>query len=496
MHDGVTEIIVDQTDPCTTAGSGKLRSMPVTSFVNRAEELSALGRWWRASERAAMVWGRRRVGKTALLQQFALSLDAPVIFHTGVGRPAAGEVGQLARQVAAVLPHPVRDLLSRSYSSWDDALEDLVQLAADTPVLLVLDEFPELVSGAPELPGTLRALLDRTAGRTRLRVLLCGSAVRHMELLQDQRAPLFGRFDLSLQVHPFRPHEAARMLPDLPPEDRALVYGLLGGVPLYLSWWDQAAPVADNLTRLAGTPGGRLLTEGQLIVATEADRGDLPSAVLHAIAEGRTTYSEIKNVVRAEPARALDRLVALRLVERLTPVTETARGRRATYRVADNFLAFHLGLMSRFRAEIERGLGSSILPVLLAGLDDFMGPRWEEMFRSHLRRLATAGKLGPDIVAVGPWWSGDAQSEIDAVVLAGRARSPVLVGEATWARRVDGAGLTSQLMRTSASLPGADLTALRSAVCARSAVDGAPPGTLTVTAAEIMSIEEAEHAAR
>ncbi|MGQ0776341.1 MAG: hypothetical protein ACT4NY_18260 [Pseudonocardiales bacterium] len=66
-------------------------------------ELAALGRWWRTSERAAVVWGRRRVGKTALLQQFASALDAPVIFRTGVGRPAAGEVAQLARQVAATV---------------------------------------------------------------------------------------------------------------------------------------------------------------------------------------------------------------------------------------------------------------------------------------------------------------------------------------------------------------------------------------------------------
>ena len=465
--------------------------MSVTPFVNRNTELAALRRWWRTSERAAVVWGRRRVGKTALLQQFASALDAPVIFHTGVGRPAVGEVTQLARQVAATMDHPVRDLLSRPYTSWDDALEDVVGLAADTPLLLVLDEFPELLSGAPELTGVLRALHDRTAGRTRLRILLCGSAVRHMQLLQDERAPLFGRFDLALQVHPFQPHEAALMLPDLPAEVSALVYGLLGGVPLYLSWWDQAAPVADNLTRLAGTPGARLLTEGQLVVATEADHGDLPAAVLHAIADGRTTYTEIKNAVRAEPARVLDRLVALRLVERLAPVTDTARGRRVSYRIADNFLALHLGLLSRFRAEIERGLGPSIMPVLLAGLDDFMGPRWEEMFRSHLRLLAAAGQLDPEIVAVGPWWSSDGQVEIDAVALAGRSRIPVLVGEAKWSARVDGAALTARLRRQAAHLPGADPDTVLPVICARSGITGAPLDVLTVTAADIMSGDQA-----
>lgn len=245
--------------------------------------------------------------------------------------------------------------------------------------------------------------------------------------------------------------------------------------------------MTDNITRLAGVPGSRLLTEGQLIIATEADHGDLPSAVLHAVADGRTTYSEIKNAVRAEPARTLDRLVALRLVERIGPVTDTTRGRRAAYRIADNFLALHLGLLSRYRAEIERGLGDSILPVLMAGLDDHMGPRWEEMLRSHLRRLAAANRLGSDIVAIGPWWSGDGQHEIDAVALAGRSRIPVLVGEAKWARHVDGARMTARLRRRAEHVPGADPDGVQLVVCARNTVSGAPPDTLTVTAREIMS---------
>lgn len=158
-----------------------------------------------------------------------------------------------------------------------------------------------------------------------------------------------------------------------------------------------------------------------------------------------------------------------------------------SYRIADNFLALHLGLLSRFRAEIERGLGPSILPVLLAGLDDFMGPRWEEMFRAHLRLLAAAGRFGPEIVAVGPWWSRDGQVEIDAVALAGRSRTPVLVGEAKWSSHVDGAALTATLRRHAAQLPGADPDTVRPVICARARITGAPPDALTVTAVDIMS---------
>ncbi|MGQ0777181.1 MAG: ATP-binding protein [Pseudonocardiales bacterium] len=454
-------------------------------FVNRQDELAALERWWNSDSSAAMVWGRRRVGKTALLQHFAA--DRPVIFHTGAGRPAGGELAQLSRQVHHTAPHQLRDLLARPYADWDDALDGLAQLATAEPLLVVLDEFPELALTSPELPGVLRAFLDRAAGRTRLRLLLCGSAVRYMEALQEQRAPLYGRFGLSLQVHPFRPSEAALLLPQLPAADRATVYGLLGGMPLYLSWWDQDADLAANLLRLACRPGAPLLTEGQLVLATETERGEYPSAVLHAIAAGRTKHGEIKDALRAEPTRTLERLVALRLVERVVPVTDPARSRRVHYRVADNFLAFWLQLLSRFRAEIERGLGAAILPVLLKGLPDLLGARWEEMFRTHLRGLAARGELGEEIVAVGPWWSTDSTAEIDAVALAGRARVPVLAGEAKWAARLDATRTIRALSAKVGAVPGADPKTVRLAVCARERVDNVPEDVLAVTAEDVMA---------
>ncbi len=108
-------------------------------FVNRSVELEALAEWWEGSPRAgaiALVWGRRRVGKTALMSAFAKGRRA--VFHTGAGRSARDELSILSRATAGVLAAGVRD-----------------------------------------------------RERTRLRVLLCGSAVRTMQAIQEERAPAF-----------------------------------------------------------------------------------------------------------------------------------------------------------------------------------------------------------------------------------------------------------------------------------------------------------------
>jgi AAA+ ATPase superfamily predicted ATPase len=441
----------------------------------------------RSDSRAGLVWRRRRVGKTALLQEFAR--DKQSLFHTGGGRPMQGELLQLARQVAAAELGGLRDLTQRPYTDWDDAFEHLADRATEHPVLLVLDEFPELIATSPGLPGILRAFLDRTAGRTRLRILVCGSAVRSMEALAEERAPLYGRFDINMHVHPFRPHEGAMLLSGLPPAERALVYGIVGGMPQYLSWWDQSAHVTENLRRLACSPGAPLLAEGQLVLATEAEPGEQPAAVLHAIAAGRTRHSDIKNWLQTEPSRTLERLIQLRLIDRLRPVTEPERSRQRRDRIADNFLTFYLGILLRYRGEIDRGLGETILPVLIESLNDHMGAVWEEAFRDHLRRLAVQGALGERIVANGPWWRTDGQHEIDAVALAGRARLPVLVGQAKWVRTEDGRRLAAGLRRKAEELdadPDSLIYAL-CALCARERITDAPPGALVSTAADIFT---------
>lgn len=452
------------------------------AFVNRQSELEALNRWWETrSPGMALVWGRRRIGKTALVQRFAEGKRTVV--HTGAGRPASSELELLSNAAVPVLDG-VRDLAVRPFASWDDALDALAEAARRDPLLLVLDELPELIEVSPELPGVLRAVWDRAQGRSKLRILLSGSALRTMEAIQEERSPLFGRVDVALLLQPFRPHEATLLLPGMSASKQAVVWGIVGGIPLYLEWWDENASLSANLERLVCTPGAPLLTAGELTLASDIDAGDLARQVVYAIAGGRTKHNEIADTVRADPTRVLERLVRIGIVERMTPVTEDPRRtRRRLYRVADNFLAFWLGVVDRHRAEIERGLGPAVLPVLIQALDDHLGAPWEEAMRIHLRRLAAAGEFGEGVTAVGRYWNATQPPvEIDGVVLAGRSQTAIAVAEAKWARQADGAAIRRALARKAQSLPSVSED-LRLIVAARKSVTG--DGVLAVTAEDI-----------
>jgi uncharacterized protein len=479
-------------------GVSSMKRAGLRSFVNRTTELAALGAWYeQPGSGLGIVSGRKRVGKTWLLAKF--SDGKHVVQHTARGGSLVEELRLLSLAAAPVLNLARRSLSERPFADWDDVFETFAEAATTRSVLLVLDEFPELMKSSPNLEEQLRAIWDRVmrAGPTNLKFVVCGSAVRVMEALQEENAALFGRADLRLLVQPFRPHEAALMLPNASPSDRAAAWGVCGGIPRYLALWDDSADLVANLARLVTNEQGLLLSEGELVLADEdvvGHRGQrLPEQVLRAIATGSTTFQAIQDHTGKLPTRVLNDLVQGRLLERVSPVGRAKDSTKLTYyRIADNFLAFWLSGVEPYRGPIERGLGPSVAKVINAAFDDFMGPRYEDAFRAHLRRLATAGTLGvDDVVDVGEWWRSQGKGavdpcQMDAVVLAGRRQLPVIVGEATWAKNVNGASLLGGMQRKLHDSQLADPDTIQYYVCARDKVERSE-GMTPITAADIFS---------
>lgn len=241
--------------------------------------------------------------------------------------------------------------------------------------------------------------------------------------------------------------------------------------------WQQAASIADNLSNLMLSSETPLYNEGKLILATELGAGPLTSQILTAIAMGRTRFHEIADAVGTDPTRTIERLI-----QRILPVTEDpAKHRRKIYRISDNFLRFYLGVLGRYRSRIEAGSLTTVLPNVMASLDDFMGAAWEDAFRDHL--ALRAEEIDPETVDIGPWWRGDGQDELDAVALAGRNKAPVLVGEAKWTKRVRAPRLLDRMRARAAHLVD-DPDQLRYAIAARDAVEDAPENVWTTMTAD------------
>ncbi|CAN5348790.1 ATP-binding protein [soil metagenome] len=379
-------------------------------FVNREQELRALER--ACSPGMAVVSGRRRVGKTALLDAFAD--DRRAIFLPGTRAPVAEAMRRLEERVRQVAPPLPGDLLDLGHlETWDAALGYLIARAADEPLLLVLDEFPYLCETDPSLPSTLQARWDHR-GETQLSVILAGSHVGLMEQLVASDAPLFGRPDMHLRLGPFSWRHAPLLVGGIDPEVWLEAYVTVGGMPRYLSLWDPRHDAATNLTELLDGPGAPLGDEGT-VVLQELTPGSAAARVLELVALGAGSFTHIRDRAGLAPATTSESLTSLErlgLLDRLTPVGEDARRtKKVRYQVRDPFLRLWLGVVLPNRDAFELGRGQAVLRRATDRIAASQAVALRDVVIDWL-----ASETG---VSCGEWWGGPGEEVVDVMAVDG-----------------------------------------------------------------------------
>ncbi len=455
-------------------------------FIGRSAELKSLeDAWDLPGSSLALVWGRRRVGKTRLLGRFAESKRA--VFYGATQQAPAAELAAFSDAVRSALTPSGTDLLAHGdFPTWVSAFDYLADKAAAQRLLVVLDEFPYLVATEPALPSIVQRFWDHRGRTSELMLVLCGSAQAVMVDLQSQSAPLFGRIDLRVHVMPFAAPEAALFTPGVTAAEAAFIYGILGGMPTYLSRWRSGQDGDANLRRLFGEASSPLVEEGEFVLTSELPEAAGYFRVMQGIAAGKRTFKALRDFAAIDIARQLERLQQVGLVQREVPATEDPlRSRRVIYRVGDNFLHFWFRFVHRRRVDIARGLGREVVDrVILPGLSDYMGEPWEEMCRDHVRRLAAAGALPVDVSTVGRWWNRDNSTEIDVVGL--DDRRVVLAGSVKWAATVSRPEL-QRLQAAAEALPDR-APHVQLVLFARGQVTDVAPGeALTLTASDVFA---------
>jgi AAA+ ATPase superfamily predicted ATPase len=406
-------------------------------FVDRERELAALEQFW-ASGRAECipVTGRRRVGKTFLLEHFAAGKRTA--YYRCQLKPTAEQLPQLGQVLAALSGDAVQ--LAQPPSTWDAVFAAIEQLAQRERLLLVLDEAPYWVARDESFPSVLQNWWDAAGHSLNLMLVLCGSAVQMMERLLSGPAPLAGCITGRLAVRPFDFRAAAGLLAFSNPTDSLAAYGILGGVPLYLSFFKPDRSLRENILHAIASPTARLYVEPQAVFAAH-HLGFEPSqalAVLRAIAAGRHRWSDIAAaaaLTTTSLGRVMEPLIGdLGLVERVLPVTESAASRTyfTQYHLTDNFFRFWFRFIEPNQGHIEFGDAERIVDGILAALPEYLGLPFEAMCRDWTRLASAAGILPIRVGRVGTWWNPDHQ--LDVVGLDDEGQVAVL-GEAKWQAR-------------------------------------------------------------
>lgn len=417
----------------------------MSRFIGREPELTALRKEF-AQKRPSLliVYGRRRVGKSRLLQE-AVS-GRPFIYFQASRETSVLNIEALKRTIAAVLgPDP----LLAGLSGWEGIFHYLAGAAKRQPGLaIILDEFSYLCDSDPALPSVLQKFWDSgQPNEGRLKLILCGSVISSMEALLAERNPLYGRQTGKFDIRPLILRDSAKFFPTYSAEDKILAYAIFGGIPYYLEACDPNRSLEINVNDLLLSRTGRLFEEPANILQSELREVKIYSSIVHAIASGAREHNEIKTKALGSDAKIslspyLDQLTAMRLVRVVRSIDAAPKSRNNRYIISDRLMDFWHRFVGPNAESISLGFGSDVWKRQIAPrLSDYMGPVFEEICRDHAR-LHSQEILHAPAQTVGQLWAADYDIDVTGRLLDGAA----LYGECKWSTSLIGENILDLLL--------------------------------------------------
>lgn len=403
------------------------------NFVGREFEMGELNRLYVQDQfHLFILYGRRRVGKTTLLNEF--SRDKDVIFYSA---EQSNDKLNLEKFSALVFDFYGETVLE-SFSSWTNAISYIDKRQEKSRLLLILDEFPYLARKNPSLLSELQHLIDHRLKEGRLFLILSGSYMGFMEKeVLSVKSPLYGRRTAQLHMKTFPYKTSLSFMRGFKAEEQLIFYGAYGGTPLYLEQINPENSLEENIKNSFLKVTSYLYEEPLLLLRQEVQEPGTYSAIIEAIAGGASKANEISTKIGEENAKTLKyskTLCDLGILYKETPFGEKESSRRSIYGISDLMFRFWYRYVFRNRTLIETGATEAVWKKLIEpDLSSYMGFVFERVCREFLQIENANGELPILFTSIGRWWGTNPhtrrQEKIDLIAASG---NEYLICECKW----------------------------------------------------------------
>ena len=419
-------------------------------FIGRKNELLQLNRLYNSGKfEFAVIYGRRRVGKTAIINEFVKDKNA--ICFTGVETNAKQNLENLSE---CILEFSTGMKTDTAFSNFQSALEYVFKSSENKRIVLCLDEYPYVARASRSLASTLQMLIDKYKDSSKLFLILCGSSMSYIEdHVLAYKAPLYGRRTAQFKILPFEFCEACEYFNGMSPEDKALAYGLVGGTPQYLLQINNKISIEDNIKNIFLNPVSALYEEPNNLLKQEVREPAIYNAVITAIATGASKISEISTKVGETSSTCVayvKNLVALGIVRKEVPYGEKST-KKTIYSIEDNMFRFWYRFVPNNNSVIMRGAADIVYRRIEPQLSEYMGAVFEEICKQYLWKLLLDGNSPVEFSELGRWWGNDPiekkQTEID--IMGEQDKKTALFGECKWTNEKVDLGVLETLIKRS-----------------------------------------------
>lgn len=409
-------------------------------FIGRERELDSLNNLYHSEKfEFVVLYGRRRVGKTALINHFIDGKRA--IYFMGVESNAKQNLENFSGSILELVSGIQG--AETSFTSFQAALDTVFRLSLHERIVLAIDEYPYVARVSQSLASTLQMLIDKYKDESKLMLILCGSSMSYMEdHVLAYKAPLYGRRTAQIKLLPFDFGETCHYFANYSAEEKALAYGIMGGTPQYLLQMNDRLSIEQNIKNTYLNPTSALYEEPTNLLKQEVREPAIYTAIITAIATGASRMSEISGKVGENTnvcSIYLKNLIGLGIVQKETPYGEKA-SKKSIYSIDDNMFRFWYRFVPENASMIARGAADLVYQRIAPHLPEYMGKVFEEICKQYLWKLLLSEKSPVEFQSLGRWWGNDpihkCQTEID--IMGEQDKDTALFAECKWtAEKVD-----------------------------------------------------------
>lgn len=420
-------------------------------FLGREIELNKLNERYNDDRfEMVVIYGRRRVGKTSIINEF--TRDKKSIFYVATEQNNQGALRDFSRKIFELYPSAKKYM--DSFNDWEDAFNYIVDEAKGERVIIAIDEYPYIAASYPAISSILQNIIDHKMKESNIFLVLCGSSMSFMEnQVLGYKSPLYGRRTSQFKINPFDYLDSGRFFEKSSNYDKFIAYAVTSGIPQYLRIIGRFDTILKGIERSFFSSDGYMYEEPSNLLKQELREPAIYNSIIEAIAKGASRLNQIATKSGEDSRKCskyLKSLIDIGIVTKETPLG-MKEGRNTIYRLTDNMFKFWYRYIPNNRTLIESEMGEIVLKEkVMPEISNYLGSIFEIVCIQYLLRRLKKLDLPFVFSHIGRWWGNNSklkrQEEIDILAY---SEDQAIICECKWRNEKSGINVLNDLIRKS-----------------------------------------------
>lgn len=380
--------------------------MTKDKFFGRLSELNKLDSFFSKNGfLACLIYGRRRIGKSELIKYSIKDKKDKIIYFEAKQTTEKNNIDSLTEIICEKL-----NVDFIHFNTIEEALKYLFEYSIKNKLIFIIDEYSYLIKIVEGIDSIIQNLIDKYKNDSNMKLIISGSYIDIMKDLLLYENPLYGRFDLTINLKQMDYYDSSKFYNNFSDTDKVKMYSVCGGVPYYNKLVDDKLSVKENIINIIASNDSRLESEIQIYLKSEIQKMNNANEIFETLAKGYSRPIDILNQssIKSGPLliEVLNKLISMELVEKKAPINDENNKKKIGYYISDNLSSFYYKYIYRYNSQFNVMSANAFYDKYIN--DDFekeyVPKVFEDICRQFLIKKNIDNKIKPPFFKIGKYY--------------------------------------------------------------------------------------------